>query len=318
MSEKTPAKPKTTSVTGYFNSNNYRIAIRSAAIGVNVTLLEGEFVKDREGKKINDPRLDAFLLTPGGLAKEIGDPVPIRLLSTESGSGVGITAAPYKPQPMPVKRTSTPNQGMARLPSHALITDRPIPPRPALPAPMGSPGFSGGPVKNPVFRPGVTPPGINPAVRAYNSVAESERLGVIQRAHRPVDGMEIAGDNPNAKAAPYIDEVVRPQRLAPVALPNRGPNVRITTTVGKDLPPPTLDDPDIQYDSGPSGPLQLEPPADLEPVVVDPAKPYICPIDGKAYKNYTSLYRHVKGKYPERLEEVMAPYKSQANAAPGE
>lgn len=153
------------------------------------------------------------------------------------------------------------------------------------------------------------------------SVADAERFGVIGRAHRPVEGLKIEGDQIGAKNAPYIDEMQRPARTATAVplRPNRGPNVTISTPVGRELPEPNFEEEPMVV---PEQPLQLEAPAEEAAIHesggVDPARPYVCSADGKAYKSYTALYRYAKGKYPEQLAGIMAPYKSQANAVPGE
>jgi hypothetical protein len=67
----------TTLVTGYFNGNKYDLNFNAAVLGINVTLGKGAFLKDRQGRKINDPRLDEYVI-PGCLSKELGEtPVEI-------------------------------------------------------------------------------------------------------------------------------------------------------------------------------------------------------------------------------------------------
>jgi hypothetical protein len=322
--------PGTTTTTGYFNYNKFPIAIRSQSLGVNLTIPPPDPttgpvpIVDRQGRRVNDPRLDSFC-GAGGLTKQLGDPVPLVRLSAES-PGVGLSAQPPTKQPAPVKPNQSANRQVQRLPVHATITDRPIPPQPHAPAKTGSTGFTGqGP------RPGVTPPGINPAVRAM-TVAEAERTGVIGRAHRPTEGLKVedgVGALTAGKEAPYADETRPPRNAAPPPV-RRGPQVHVTTTVGAEvpdaevmaLPLPEADElpPADEFPAEPPRvPLRLPPPnLDETHDEQAPAKVYEYAADGKNFGHYSSLARHVRKHFKEREAELLGPYRRHANDAPGE
>ena len=327
----TKSKPvQTTTVTGYFNGTGHRLNINSNALGLNVTLEKGAFLTDADGNKINDPRLEQFV-GERGFSRQIGDPVPFHIIGPNTRTGIGITAAPVVRQPAPVAVPANAVNNLRRLPTQALVTDRgTVPPRTAAPAAIGSPGFAGSPTRPLPQRPGFTPAGINPAVRVM-PVAEAEQYGIIGRAHRPVEGLEARDrDGISAKDAPYADEVIRPARPTPRAVVNHGPSVRITTPVGApDTPPaqPTLSAPahfpqpnideeqPISLSDQDAGPVEestqeaapvYEPlPA---PVIKNPARPFVCVLDGKDFTHYSTLSRHVRQKYPDRVAEILAQY----------
>lgn len=54
---------------GYFNPHDYPVCISLSAYGVNVTLQKGKYVTFADGRKVNDPALDAFV-GPAMLARE--------------------------------------------------------------------------------------------------------------------------------------------------------------------------------------------------------------------------------------------------------
>lgn len=75
-----PPKGQTTNVVGYFNSNPWPVHISISSIGVSLHIPNrGEFVRDVEGNKVNDPILEQYV-GPGQLARETSQtPVPMRL-----------------------------------------------------------------------------------------------------------------------------------------------------------------------------------------------------------------------------------------------
>ena len=326
-----PAKAKieTTTVTGYFNGTAHRLNLNSHALGINVFLEKGQFLVDANGHHINDPRLEAFV-GERGFSREIGDPVPILRLTPGLGTpGSGVTVSPPQPSPVPIRPTVSANRQLQRTPVSVTISDRPqgggvVPPRPALPGPAGapvSPGFSGGPPR----RPGVTPTGISPSVRAM-SVKEAEEAGIIARAHRPVEGLEVKDGNFSAAGAPYADD--RPKPVRPSGPPSRpqGPQVRISTPVGRITPPapaPALPAPEETFlpdpNVGEEAPgqdvtltdaMQESAPEVAQPSPVpNPARPFICLADGKDFSHYSILSRYARRHFPDRVAEILAPYK---------
>ena len=86
----------TTDIKGYFNGNSYPIQIQSAALNLYVQIKSKDYLRDRSGRLINDPRLASFA-RPGSLSIErIKAQIPINSidLGTSSHSGVSATATP--------------------------------------------------------------------------------------------------------------------------------------------------------------------------------------------------------------------------------
>ncbi len=73
---------QTSDVLGYFNNNTYPVSITSDQLGINYQVAPKSYVKDREDRNINDPKLDYYTKTGGLLVKEFSKtPVPLVLLS---------------------------------------------------------------------------------------------------------------------------------------------------------------------------------------------------------------------------------------------
>jgi hypothetical protein len=75
-----PPKGQTTNVVGYFNSNPWPVHIAISALGISLHIPNrGEYVKDAEGNKVNDPILEQYV-GPGQLSRETSStPIPIRM-----------------------------------------------------------------------------------------------------------------------------------------------------------------------------------------------------------------------------------------------
>jgi hypothetical protein len=64
--------PQSTKIIGFFNANRWPINIQSSELGVTIFLRNhGEYLVSRDGKKVNDPRLEKYCGVYG-LAKEEG------------------------------------------------------------------------------------------------------------------------------------------------------------------------------------------------------------------------------------------------------
>jgi hypothetical protein len=335
MSKRAPTPAELTTTTGYFNGNKYPLTINSNALALNITLQPGGYICERgpdgkmDGQRINDPRLDGFL-QPGGLTKQLGDPTALVLLNTTGGKGIGVSAAPWKPQPMPQQRAINPVQQVQRAPTNVLVSDRKqpggiMPPKPHAPSDKGSAGFTGGPMAKKPELPGFTPTGINPAVRAFpgrEGVAEAEARNVIRRARPPIEGPD-AEDGLSAKNAPYVDEIVTPgalrrQQEAAPKPPAGGPRVTITTPVGappKEPAPVVLTDatvkiPESDVYEGADLPDPTVPDAPAPAALPEAQKKFVCAADGKSYTRFDNLKKYVLKTYPDRADELLAPYKT--------
>ena len=76
-----PAAPKTTRVVGYFNNNPWPVHVSLSDYGISLNLQNrGDYVRDTDGNKINDPALEA-MTGENMLSREMSDtPVPIRMI----------------------------------------------------------------------------------------------------------------------------------------------------------------------------------------------------------------------------------------------
>lgn len=158
----------TTLVLGYFNKHNYPINVNSESLGISVGVPAKGWVVDREGRKINDPRLDAFCRA--GLVKEFSTtPVPLVLLNP--------------PQPPP---------GVGSIPVRGqTATDlqrTPQPPKGALPVSATNPA--------------------NAVPITAMSIEEARRRGIISAPTKDKFEAAPAEDTSGAAArgAPYIDQ----------------------------------------------------------------------------------------------------------------
>ena len=69
--------PKTTNVSGYFNAAHWPVQLVLPSHNITLTLKPGDFILDRQGRKINDTYFEAFA-DSAQLAREISEtPVPI-------------------------------------------------------------------------------------------------------------------------------------------------------------------------------------------------------------------------------------------------
>lgn len=207
----TVTKPLTeTNVLGYKNNNNFPISISSDQLGINTQVAPKSYVVDREGRKINDPRLDYYTRVNGLLSKEFSEkPVPVILLGgspvapASGASGVG-ARAPSAPS-IPVKAVLNPNSLPASPSAAKTIMSR-------LPS------------VQPMNQSQSAPPQVA-SIRAM-TVAEGVKSGVISRpdlrdhfASLPKEDM----DGVAARTAPYID------KLAPLTRPIIPQNLKLNT-----------------------------------------------------------------------------------------
>src|SRR5712671_6689899 len=107
-----------TNVAGYYNPNNWKVALAVSELNLRLPLDPNEFVRDRTtGQKINDPVLEAYV-GPKMLQREIvKEPVPVLRLAPLPIRTVDVRSHPViegkkgpdgKWQPIPPVRTIQP------------------------------------------------------------------------------------------------------------------------------------------------------------------------------------------------------------------
>lgn len=299
-----------TRVIGYFNPNSHPVSIASSSLGLNITIQPKEYVKDSAGNKINDPRLETYT-GPHMLAREISQKdVPVRFVA----AGVAPTVPP------PVSAHPTGFTASAVVPK---VSARPTGVK-MPPAPQTPPRGSGNPI-------------------VAMSVEEAKRRGLIKDTRRTVTGpADNESDARSAVHAPTIDYAIdvpsksprpTPKKVTaggppaapqtppptPAAPPHAAPPHAAPAAVPEELIQSTLSSV-IQEDEVP---VAAEDEIGLDRVIDDPAtegasdgpevtttsdKKFICIVDGKGFDYRSQLEKWARRKYPERLDEIMAPY----------
>jgi hypothetical protein len=309
---------KTTRVVGFFNPQAYPVGINSSQLGLSMTIKPKEFVLDRSGQKINDPRLEAYV-APGMLAREMSAAdVPVRTIMSGLGAqtaqsispSTGFTATNKTP---PI---STPGNAKAR---QAIAKPAPTPPAAKQPPANGNP------------------------VRAM-SVDDAKRLGYIRPTHKPVEGpkddamnpqsaigappiefaRDVPGKNPAAKPAPVVIEKkdgVVAQLIETAKVDYDDPNLIVNVAKSVMKPEATkpaavepvgdpADDPRFTEVQSPASSKAAElpdPGTDDDSVDASTAR-FICHLDGRGFDYRSQLERWAKRKYPAQVAEIMAPY----------
>jgi len=84
---------ETTTISGYFNGNRWPIQLVISRFNCTLHLVPGEFVRDKQQRKINDPFFEAYASTKQ-LKREVSDvPVPIIRVPVASHTGLTVPAA---------------------------------------------------------------------------------------------------------------------------------------------------------------------------------------------------------------------------------
>jgi hypothetical protein len=149
MSTAQSEQPKLTSTVGYYNGNKWPIHLVISELGVTLHLKSGEFILDKQGRKINDPFFDKYA-KPLQLSKEVSRNGQVPLIVVPP-----ITAATVSQRP--------PNAVSAAV---GFTADR----KPIMP----------------VNRPVPSPHAVNTPTHMGMSVEEARRRGLIGGAVREV------------------------------------------------------------------------------------------------------------------------------------
>ena len=278
-----------TNVVGYFNANNWPVSFSSSALGLSITVQPRKYLTDRDGNKINDPRLEQYC-RPQMLSKEVtktGETVPLRMIA----GGTAATVAP------------------ATSPLSGFSASVDVPPLAANRAPTA--------LKPPakVQQPSTN---LNPVMGM--TMEEARKRGLVRATTTPPTGpKDDATTATSAAGAPYIEVArdVGPKGPAkPVLPPDAGP-------IAKELAAAAAVSPDSP-DSSTGLKTILAPAIEAvaesaprdhsKPVIGVPGqtgKPYVCNIDGKGFDYRSQLKKYAARKYPHILDQIMSPYPEQ-------
>lgn len=290
-----PTSPASSTVLGYFNPHSFNVSIASEQLGINVVVPGKQYLTDREGRKINDERLDSFA-RGGLLVKEFSPtPVPRVVLRT---TVVPVSAATAVAVRAPVAGTILPPGGKVQLP------------QPSVP-------------------PGQPPSGA-PSVGAM-TIEQAQRQGLIARP--PADRFDRApnedGDGAAARGAPYIDQLGGGRRKVPavsvpVPVPQVLPDAAKVAAIDPDSPDVITETMRVAAaDAGVSLPAaeQAAEPTAAEPAAGRPEAPVkatrrFVNYDDRAFSTPGDLRKYMRRKFKdnELAEEALQPLLPQFKA----
>lgn len=287
----------TTNVVGYFNNQRYPINLVISALGITIEIKPGEYIRDRQGRKINDPVFDAY-----------------RQLSREtSPTPVAVIAIPVFKPVLPATDGQTVRQ----------VTEFTRNERgfkvPVMPQPKDTPSV----------------PYNNPAIRAM-SVEEARRLRLIRPTRHVPEDYGVT-DTDSAMAPRNIPMIVEardtPAPVPAAAMPAPLPKELLVPAPNQAELQKALLEQQQQaeaLDADPTGFLNTvvpNPPADALPVPqveetpapvpaptkappqpLPPKRRFVCGADGRQFDFRSQLEGHVRRKYPHMLDELMAAY----------
>ncbi|MGE0406974.1 MAG: hypothetical protein AB7O65_11795 [Candidatus Korobacteraceae bacterium] len=333
-------EPKFTSTLGYYNGNKWPIHLVISELGVTLHLKAGEYILDRQGRKINDPFFDKYA-KPLQLSKELSRngqvPViavphvtPASLADRPAHSVTAVTKftadrKPIMPPPQAAKPkldVNTPtHKGMSVEEARRL-------------------GFIGGAVREVPEDYGVTdtagrPVGVDQAPpikyamestpRVRQAEALPEGLAEIDEKVDPgtqsarqtlVSSMRQAAansgvvDNPtgfmNQATMHGTGQIITPSGqpassgVSESEEPLPPPTIFAQEQVQPSHPAPTKGVPDVLGDARKAAQSKAPAPKDV--------KPFVCSKDGKDFRYRSQLAAYAKRKYPDQVSEILAPY----------
>lgn len=259
-----------THTVGFFNPHKWSMIVNISAVNVNMTVGPGQYVTTREGKKINDPLLEAYV-GPDMLAKETcKDGTPQVLF--------------FRPAPMIVSgatgvSTSTDvvkdSRGIVQASSFDKIAEH------------------------------ATPGASNSAIKVY-TVAAAVKNGIIKPLIVPGDNAptETQGQPLRGEAIPSIDSMT-PREAKPSELKK----IKTELAAVKE-PETTLPIPDIEEEMELSPEEIAEKTNNLLKAITPQKtkKEFVCKADGKVFTKRSLLLYHVKRKFPDKEAELMEGY----------
>lgn len=311
MSQTATAEPQasatTTEILGYFNPNGYPIALQLSELRMTVNLAKGEFVVDRSvpPRKVNDPRLDRYV-GPYRLARELSTSGPVPIVRVNTGQ-VGVTP----PQGFTATNTVPKPKAAAPLKPFVPTRKKPTPATPPERPAQVQPGSSGEVIVPPSdgsnrpshFGMTMEQARTRGLVKAVKPLAEGILDNNTATAAVNAPKMSLTMDGTPAKKLPPTSRLAA---AAQGALAEDASLAEVLEAANSPLPDPALSLPEPE----------------VEPIGVTPApqvprmtrsgkpKPFICLAkdDGSAFVYRSELLRYVEKKFPDQVDELMAPY----------
>lgn len=119
--------PNMTHVVGYFNGNDFQLQLSVSALGLQFSLMPGQFILDADGHKVNDPILERYCRKGmPSLSKTLSNaPVQVKRFATQSermSSGVAVREKMSTPSGTPAVLVNPPSVSHPGQESKAPVT----------------------------------------------------------------------------------------------------------------------------------------------------------------------------------------------------
>lgn len=282
---------KGTNVKGYFNANRWPVNLSVSSVGLVFQLAPNQFILDQQGNKVNDPALEVCV-GPMKLSREMSnDLLPINRLAQPRANPVTSTVSGS-----PAKIV-VPQSIKAKAPAPAMAATSPatVTPNASVRAMTMEEARRIGAVK-PTTIPNEDAPddnaGAPPTGAPVISYARDVVVGRNTRQNAAVQPTRPAAPQPpQAQSQPEVESQPQAESLTDSEVVDQVPG----------LPEPDLGDEPSAGDE----PVEQNPPG--VPPSQDDLK-FVCKADDKKFRFRSQLEKHVRRKYNDRFEELMADY----------
>lgn len=329
------AAPKMTNVIGYYNGGPGFCQVSVSKFNVMLVLKPGEYIRDSQGRYINDPYFEVYVQKKQLAKMESDTPVPILALPEVTG-----------PVALPSASTN-PVRGVMQWKRDARGIRQPALPPPPTPQPAQQP------------LPAVVAASATDSVRPY-SMEEARRIGLVRKVREvpedygvndttglppsgipkmkysidpsvnkpapplPKEALQMPKDDPNRQTRSQL--VANLAQSAQLPAPEDAPSSPFAnTTVNMTKTPIVESEPEPEI-------AESEPEPEIEPVLslpepdlneveeeaparsVPPMRPmtprnqFVCMACGAPHKFRSQLYKHAQQRHADRINAIMAQY----------
>lgn len=308
----------TTNVVGYYNGNKWPIQLVISHFNITLHLQPGEFILDKQGRKINDPFFEKYAAskqlsretstTPVALVRvplasnPAGRVVPdgqsVRAV-TQFTSDVRGQKVPIIPQPKSVPEHAPNQSSVIPMTMEEARKAGLVQKTREVPEDYGAPETDSG-----------APPRKMPTIKYATDLKPTKAAPLPPQVTEsmPQGRQVLVAQLAKAVAAPVEPESA--SAFLNTVTPTAPPNAPVTSGVPADapLPPPEIEE-GLEV---PEPPAEDDGPSpDDEPVtkkVAASSDKYVCVACGKGFPFRSQLERHARQVHRSDLEAVMAPY----------
>lgn len=287
-----PVKGATTNVMGYFNNNPWPVHIAISSLGIALHLDQrGDYVMSN-GRKVNDPILDAYV-GPGQLAREISKvPVPVVRIIPNKSEVLDATHSVHGTMLMEKDK-----EGIVIRPIMTRYTD----PTSSIPLPNSAPVV------------GMT----MEKARKLHLVKP-----IIERQESQV--ADTFGNPAPAREIPTIDDVM-PHDATPgeqrrlnaeaktahpgLASPESPSQAQIQSEIAAANTNEAVVTDAVAAALRAANGVPVDPTANLpKPQLGESTSPFVCNVDGEEFETRAALLAYAKSKFPDSAAEIMSAY----------